>query len=360
MSFTTNLPSIIKNKHFISTLIHLTLLSTLTFIKITPLSLYNICITTVNTPLLHLLHVLFILNLIYSLLQIVIKKYFGDLSVQEINIVSDNLFLFSTDILLVLSVFNKDINFRNLIVFFVILCFKILVWVSNNRIEYELEYRVVWINFYICVCCFILSGLFLSTQGILFNSSTNIYNAYRKYSNSLNINFLFSFEFCLISLNSLKNILILLTKLSASPNPMTIFHIDLTYLLTLLLLYILFIITTTIKFKIPIHLFRPAISILEKLIKKWRLFTKYKKICADLESIPDINLKTECPICTDEIVKGKKLRCGHVFHITCLKKWCERQYFCPICKIDLSLNRVEYFVSGNEILRGIPVNIERE
>ena len=47
-----------------------------------------------------------------------------------------------------------------------------------------------------------------------------------------------------------------------------------------------------------------------------------------------------CPICLDQmtIMNSVKLRCGHVFHVSCVnilrKHECGQQ--CPICRKDLS------------------------
>lgn len=32
------------------------------------------------------------------------------------------------------------------------------------------------------------------------------------------------------------------------------------------------------------------------------------------------------------MVTAKKLRCGHLFHVHCLRSWLERQQTCPICR----------------------------
>jgi hypothetical protein len=45
-----------------------------------------------------------------------------------------------------------------------------------------------------------------------------------------------------------------------------------------------------------------------------------------------------CIICRDDMVSSealKKLGCGHVFHLSCLQSWLERQQTCPICRSDI-------------------------
>ncbi|EOB15577.1 hypothetical protein NBO_2g0068 [Nosema bombycis CQ1] len=50
------------------------------------------------------------------------------------------------------------------------------------------------------------------------------------------------------------------------------FYIDIGYLLILFLLYSSFIIITSLKFKVPLNVFRSSIVVLEKLITKIKLY----------------------------------------------------------------------------------------
>ena len=57
---------------------------------------------------------------------------------------------------------------------------------------------------------------------------------------------------------------------------------------------------------------------------------KYKKIKSK-DTIYD-----ECPICLeyfDDKDKLAKLKCDHVFHVDCIKKWIPRESSCPTCRI---------------------------
>jgi hypothetical protein len=33
--------------------------------------------------------------------------------------------------------------------------------------------------------------------------------------------------------------------------------------------------------------------------------------------------------------KGKKLPCGHIFHMDCLRMWLQHQQSCPLCRADI-------------------------
>ncbi|GFZ15974.1 RING/U-box superfamily protein [Actinidia rufa] len=39
-----------------------------------------------------------------------------------------------------------------------------------------------------------------------------------------------------------------------------------------------------------------------------------------------------CIICREEMTTAKRLSCGHLFHVHCLRSWLERQHTCPTCR----------------------------
>ncbi len=44
-----------------------------------------------------------------------------------------------------------------------------------------------------------------------------------------------------------------------------------------------------------------------------------------------------CIICLEEIKKAKKLNCGHIFHLNCLRRWLEQNVQCPTCRTKIEL-----------------------
>lgn len=50
--------------------------------------------------------------------------------------------------------------------------------------------------------------------------------------------------------------------------------------------------------------------------------------------IPSMNCRSDatCIICREEMTVAKKLVCGHLFHVHCLRSWLERQHTCPTCR----------------------------
>lgn len=73
-----------------------------------------------------------------------------------------------------------------------------------------------------------------------------------------------------------------------------------------------------------------------------RDFLRYRRLTANMDTrfptATEADLERAghtCIICREDLALGqrpKRLACGHVFHVHCLRSWLERQQLCPICR----------------------------
>ena len=50
------------------------------------------------------------------------------------------------------------------------------------------------------------------------------------------------------------------------------------------------------------------------------------------------NYENECIICTEKIIEGRKLSCGHIFHLVCISNWFQKGSMnCPICRKEIKI-----------------------
>ena len=67
-------------------------------------------------------------------------------------------------------------------------------------------------------------------------------------------------------------------------------------------------------------------------------FLKYLKLIKNLDNLfadateEEITDAGDCLVCRESMDKGKKLPCGHVFHVDCLRMWLQHQQACPLCR----------------------------
>ncbi len=187
--YTPPLKMLFKN-YFIYGSLHFLLLAFSTFKESSHVSFYSLLVTTTRVNYVHLLHVSFLVFLLYSVTGFILYSVLGPLRSQEVSVLNDNLFLFLTDILLVLSVFSRDMNFRNGLVFFLVLCMKSVVWMMTTRIEHQPSLGVLYLSYGVLVVSTILTIL-------------SLYISFVRVS----VIFLFAFEFAFIALASTNNIL---------------------------------------------------------------------------------------------------------------------------------------------------------
>lgn len=74
-----------------------------------------------------------------------------------------------------------------------------------------------------------------------------------------------------------------------------------------------------------IHLYQDIIYQVSMLRQTCLNFYASVKLTYQLNSLPDYSPKEGednlCVICLTDIQKGKKIHCGHLFHLSCLKRW---------------------------------------
>ncbi|CEM26902.1 unnamed protein product [Vitrella brassicaformis CCMP3155] len=97
--------------------------------------------------------------------------------------------------------------------------------------------------------------------------------------------------------------------------------------------------------RLPLYMTADIIGVARTLAQRLKSFRRYRQLTANMESrFPDataeeIEAADTCIICRDSLYEGdKKLPCGHVFHIECLKSWLVQQQSCPTCRADIPLH----------------------
>eukprot|EP00164_Ancoracysta_twista_P000408 GFYU01000556.1.p1 GENE.GFYU01000556.1~~GFYU01000556.1.p1 ORF type:complete len:791 (-),score=102.07 GFYU01000556.1:196-2568(-) len=80
-------------------------------------------------------------------------------------------------------------------------------------------------------------------------------------------------------------------------------------------------------------------TVFNNLKKKLLQFKNYRRATSDMDSkVPDateedlLAFNDDCAICRDKMTHAKKLLCGHLFHLSCLRSWLEHHHSCPTCR----------------------------
>ncbi|KAK6157895.1 hypothetical protein DH2020_012143 [Rehmannia glutinosa] len=95
----------------------------------------------------------------------------------------------------------------------------------------------------------------------------------------------------------------------------------------------------TLNYGVPLHLIRELFETFRNFRVRVTDYIRYRKITSNMndrfpDATPEELIATDatCIICREEMTAAKKLVCGHLFHVHCLRSWLERQNTCPTCR----------------------------
>ncbi|KAF4628559.1 hypothetical protein G7Y89_g9589 [Cudoniella acicularis] len=133
-------------------------------------------------------------------------------------------------------------------------------------------------------------------------------------------------------------------------------------------IYVTFFVILFMFYGLPIHIIRDLYLTARSFTKRLAAFLRYRRATQDMNkryedaTVDDIQREDTCIICREEMrpwsvtnpaapaaapgaapparpaasinerSRPKKLPCGHILHLGCLKSWLERQQVCPTCR----------------------------
>ncbi|KAJ6348562.1 hypothetical protein OIU77_006190 [Salix suchowensis] len=121
--------------------------------------------------------------------------------------------------------------------------------------------------------------------------------------------------------------------------PIYTFYLEFVRDLLHLSMYLCFFLVIFMNYGVPLHLIRELYETLRNFKIRVADYIRYRKITSNMnDRFPDATAEeidasdATCIICREEMTTAKKLLCGHLFHVHCLRSWLERQHTCPTCR----------------------------
>ncbi|KAK4227058.1 E3 ubiquitin-protein ligase HRD1 [Podospora fimiseda] len=117
-----------------------------------------------------------------------------------------------------------------------------------------------------------------------------------------------------------------------------------------LMIYTAFFCVILTFYNLPIHIIRDWFMTTRSFLKRLHALIRYRQAIKHMDQYPDATAEdlgrdNTCIICREEMrpwdatvagqverTRTKKLPCGHILHLGCLKSWLERQQVCPTCR----------------------------
>jgi E3 ubiquitin-protein ligase synoviolin len=275
------------------------------------------------------------------------KIFLGTLRDAEVEILYENSRYAITETCLALTIFREELNMRVAALFAALLFAKIFHWLCQSRVEHLEQQESVSALTYsrILVLMSGLMGLDVSFVAVA---------AYMTLKTGPSVLLLFGFEFLVLAVTCISIFMRFMLHLieqridgNWESKDSYLFTIELFTEILRLSVYLIFFGIIFTYYGIPLHIVRDLWISLKKLRKRLETYIKYRRIMQRIHQIfPDatqeeITETSQCIICREELdisQKIKKLPCGHVFHLDCMRRWLQQQQACPTCRAPILLD----------------------
>lgn len=272
--------------------------------------------------------------------QLVKTLFLGPLREAEVERLNEQSWREVMEILFAITIFRDEFSITFLAMVTVLLLIKALHWLAQKRVEYIETTPTVSRLSHFRIISFMAFLLALDCV-FLYNSLSYLLRTYRP-----SVELFFSFEYMILATTTISTFLkyvfylgdVLMEGQWESKAVFT-FYLELVKDLLHLSLYLFFFLVIFINYGLPLHLIRELYETFRNFKSRVADFIRYRKITSNMnDRFPDATAEelgqsdATCIICREEMVAAKKLPCGHLFHVHCLRSWLERQQTCPTCR----------------------------
>ncbi|XP_022984215.1 ERAD-associated E3 ubiquitin-protein ligase HRD1B-like [Cucurbita maxima] len=272
--------------------------------------------------------------------QLTKKIFLGSLREAEVERLNEQSWKELMEILFAITIFRQDFSVSFLGMVTALLLIKALHWLAQKRVEYMETTPSVPLLSHIRIVSF-LGFLFVLDSLFFYNSIESLIQT-RKASVSL----FFSFEYMILATTAVSTFVKYIFYVSDvlmegqwERKPVYTFYLELIRDLLHLSMYLCFFLVIFMTYGVPLHLIRELYEIFRNFRIRIADYIRYRKITSNMnDRFPDATSEelnssdATCIICREEMTVAKKLVCGHLFHVHCLRSWLERQHTCPTCR----------------------------
>lgn len=267
------------------------------------------------------------------------RVFLGDLRAQEMELLSDNIRPTIMSLLFFLTIFRTQF-YSTFIAAIVLLVFtKAAHWVTEARVHY-MEQSPSDSNWtYVRLGSLIVLLFLLDMTVVLWTASKTLITG-------PSLVLLFGFEYCILAVSCASMMVLFVLNLISIRREQT-WHAKGSYVLYLefcgsalqSLIYLAFFFIIFRHYGIPLHIIRSMYLTFASFYKSLSKLITYRRAISQMDQrYPDAtveeleNADSVCIVCRDEMQVGKKLPCGHILHLECLRSWLQQDPTCPLCR----------------------------
>lgn len=272
--------------------------------------------------------------------QLTKRLFLGSLREAEVERLNEQSWREVMEILFAITIFRQDFSVTFLAMVTALLLIKALHWLAQKRVEYIETTPAVTMLSHSRIVSFM--GFLLILDSIFLYSSLQYLIQTWKASVSL----FFAFEYMILATTTVSTFVKYVFYVSDmlmegqwERKAVYTFYLELIRDLLHLSMYLCFFLVIFMNYGVPLHLIRELYETFRNFKVRVADYIRYRKITSNMnDRFPDATpeeLNTgdaTCIICREEMATAKKLICGHLFHVHCLRSWLERQHTCPTCR----------------------------
>ncbi|XP_057428714.1 ERAD-associated E3 ubiquitin-protein ligase HRD1B-like [Lotus japonicus] len=275
-----------------------------------------------------------------TLWQLTKKLFLGSLREAEVERLNEQSWREVMEILFAITIFRQDFSVTFLAMVTALLLIKALHWLAQKRVEYiETTPSVTWLS-HVRIVSF-MGFLLLLDSIFLYSSMKHLIETWQA-----SVSLFFSFEYMILATTTVSIFVKYIFYVSDmlmegqwEKKPVFTFYLELIRDLLHLSMYLCFFFLIFVNYGIPLHLIRELYETFRNFKVRIADYIRYRKITSNMnDRFPDATPEelnasdATCIICREEMTTAKKLICGHLFHVHCLRSWLERQHTCPTCR----------------------------
>eukprot|EP00249_Psilotum_nudum_P018482 c26828_g1_i1 orf=515-2416(-) len=280
------------------------------------------------------------LVLMCAVWQVVKVVFLGSLREAEIERLNEQSWRELMEVLFAMTIFRDEFNVPFVAMVTVLMFIKAFHWLAQKRLEYiETTPSVSRLSHFRIIS---FMAMLLLVDSLFLHNSVSFLLRNKRPSVSL----FFAFEYVILATSTIATFLKyvfyacdMLMEGQWENKAVFTFYLELVRDLLHLSLYLFFFFVIFVNYGLPLHLVRELYETFRNFKARVADFIRYRKITSNMnDRFPDATGEelgqgdATCIICREEMVAAKKLPCGHLFHVHCLRSWLERQQTCPTCR----------------------------
>ncbi|KAL4296546.1 hypothetical protein GQ457_12G026870 [Hibiscus cannabinus] len=272
--------------------------------------------------------------------QLAKRVFLGSLREAEVERLNEQSWREVMEILFAITIFRQEFSVSFLAMVTALLLIKALHWLAQKRVEYIETTPSVSKLAHVRIVSFL--GFLLLLDSLFLYSSIKFLIQTRQASVSI----FFAFEYMILATTTVSTFVKYVFYVSDmlmegqwEKKAVYTFYLELIRDLLHLSMYLCFFLVIFMNYGVPLHLIRELYETFRNFKIRVADYLRYRKITSNMnDRFPDATPEeltasdATCIICREEMTSAKKLICGHLFHVHCLRSWLERQHTCPTCR----------------------------